>query len=231
MAAKIPAETWNNTLAYFYMLSFCPPDQLKNFKQVSSTLRKSIADQAGMPQIRFFPEAVPLICWRIVAFNQASREPDQDLVKGLTESAVNAARNQKALIAFQERMLAVATLPGRARTENRLRSKRGCGFCAAPCRYGYFVLVSDPRFSTLQRMLEAEENRVEHQRNPLRPAWAFAMTHLMRLLDAKIVYITAEHVGNLAFCLLTLSMAKSRYPLPEKQIANFQEANQIMIHG
>jgi hypothetical protein len=229
MTQSFPAETLKKTIGYFYMLSFCPPSNLDDFKKASSKLRKQLAKEVGMTQTKFFPEVIPLVCWRIVAFSQNSREPDSETVDALVKTAKNAANSHKALSAFQEQMLKIAELPGRAKADNRLHRKKGCRFCEAPCRYGYFSLVSDPQFSLLQRILEAETKKGKGQQSPFRPVWAFTISHLIRLLDAQQGYISADHLGNLAYCLLMLSTAKSRYPLPETQVKAFQEANQKLI--
>jgi hypothetical protein len=231
MTTNISAETLKKTITYFYMLSYCPPTHLKEFNTASEELRKRLAKEAGLAQTKFFAEATPQVCWRIVAFSQNSREPDKKLVDQLAKVAKDASKNQKSLDAFQDKMLEIAALPGRAKAENRLHRKKGCRFCETPCRYGYFSLVSDPHFDLLQRILEAETSKAKNEQNPISPVWAFAISHLMRLLGTESGYISAEHLGNLAFCLLMLSIAKSRYPLPEQQITAFQEANQRLIQN
>jgi hypothetical protein len=231
MTTNISAETLKKAISYFYMLSFCPPNHIKDFNSASGGLRKQLAKEAGLAQSKFFPEVIPQVCWRIVAFSQNSREPDKKLVDQLAKTAKDASKSQKALAAFQEKMLEIAALPGRAKDDNRLHRKKGCRFCETPCRYGYFSLVSDPRFDLLQSILEAETSKAKDEQNPISPVWAFAISHLMKLLGTDQGFISAEHLGNLAFCLLMLSIAKSRYPLPEKQITAFQAANQRLIQS
>jgi len=229
MAMNFRADTVKKTISYFYMLSFCPPANLEDFNKASGELRKQLAKDAGMPQKEFFSEMIPQVCWRIVAFSQSSREPDQTLVDQLSKLAESAAQNSESLSAFQDQMLEIAALPGRAKADNRLHRKKGCRFCEAPCRYGYFSLVSDPQFNLLQQILAAETKKEKGKQNPISAVWSFAITHLMSLMGTEKGYISAQHLGNLAYCLLMLSMAKSRYPLPEKQITAFQQANQRLI--
>ncbi len=231
MTTNISADTLKKTISYYYMLSFCPSTHLKEFTQASGDHRKSLVKEAGLTQTKFFDEVIPQVCWRIVAFSQNSREPDKKLVDQLTKTAKDAEKDQKSLAAFQDKMLEIAALPGRAKADNRLHRKKGCRFCQTPCRYGYFSLVSDPHFDLLQRILEAETGKAKSEQNPINPVWAFAIAHLMRLLDTDQGFISAEHLGNLAFCLLMLSIAKSRYPLPEQQITAFQAANQRLIQS
>jgi hypothetical protein len=229
MAMNFHAGTVKKAISYFYLLSFCPPANLEDFTKASEGLRKQLAEEAGLSQNEFFSEMIPQVCWRIVAFSQSSREPDKELVDLLSKLAESAAQNPESLIAFQAQMLELAALPGRAKADNRLHRKKGCRFCEAPCRYGYFSLVSEPKFYLLQQILEAETKKEKGEQNPIRAVWSFAISHLTSLMSTEQGYISAQHLGNLAYCLLMLSMAKSRYPLPEKQITAFQQANQRII--
>jgi hypothetical protein len=230
MATNFRADTVKKTISYYYLLSYCPPTNLGDFNKASGGFRKQLAKDAGMPQSKFFPEVIPHVCWRIVAFSQSSREPDKELVDQLTKVAQDATKNQESLVAFQDKMLEISALPGRAKADNRLHRKKGCRFCEAPCRYGYFSLVSEPHFDLLQQILEAETKKEKGKQNPISAVWSFAISHLISLMGTEEGYISAQHLGNLAYCLLMLSMAKSRYPLPEKQITAFQEANQRLIN-
>lgn len=58
--------------------------------------------------------------------------------------------------------------------------------------------------------------------------WSFATALLWRAPGARQGYVSAAHLGNLAYCLLTLGTARSRYPLPEGQLKAFQAANQAL---
>jgi hypothetical protein len=126
-------------------------------------------------------------------------------------------------------MSRVAALPGRAKPENRLHRNKGCRLCAAPCMYGYFTLVSDPQFSLLQKNFAEEAGKPASKQTPLMPVYAFTVDHLLSITGTEKGFCEKNHLGNLAFCLLMLSMAKSRLAFPEAQTRLFQEANQVFI--
>jgi hypothetical protein len=230
MKLQFHPETVKKTIAYFYLVSYFPSNHLKEFNTATAELRKQLATEGGMAQKKFFPEIIPEVAWRIVAFSQASREPDEDLVSALAEAALNATKNTKGLRQYQEKMLEIAALPGRAKADNRLHRKKGCRFCETPCRYGFFSLVSDPVFGPLYQSLKTEQEKLKSEQNPVSAVWSFAIYHLLTLVGGSQTPITPDNLGNLAYCLLMLSMAKSRYPLPEKQVIAFQEANQRTIN-
>lgn len=229
MPATIPASVMKKTITYFYTLSFCPPIHFKEFSANSAEFRTELAKEAGMIEKVFLPVAIPEVCKRIVSFNSDSRNPDQKLVTALEKATKNALKNQEGLLKFQEEMLVIAALPGRAKADNRLHRKKGCKFCLTPCRYGYYTLVSEPDFSVLQQALEAEVNKKKAEQNPVQVIWAFVIAHLISTYNSQKGYLIPEHLGNLGYCLLMLSTAKSRFPLPEKQVTAFQEANQNFI--
>ena len=229
MSKTTPAEGMKKAIAYFYLLSFCPPDRLADFKLNTAPMLKEMAERAGVKEKVFLAEALPEVCQRIVAFHQATREPDSKLVEALAKSARTADKNAKTLAAFQDEMKRIATLPGRAKPENRLHRNKGCRYCTAPCLYGYFTLTSDPQVKELQYLFASERERPAGQQTPLRPVYAFAMNHLARVVGARVDIIAFPHVFNLAFCLLLLGMAKSRMALPEKQLLILQGANQEFV--
>lgn len=229
MSKAIPAESMKKAIAYYFLLSYCPPDRLADFKKSTAPMVKAMAEKAGMKEKAYLPAALPEVCHRIVAFHQATREPDPKLVEGLQKAARDAEKNRKTLAAFKEEMTRIAALPGRAKGENRLHRNKGCRYCTAPCRYGYFTLVSDPQIKELQDLFAGETKRPTEQQTPLRPAYAFAMSHLAKVTGATQGDIEFSHVVNLAYCLLLLGMAKSRMALPEKQLLIFQGANQEFI--
>ena len=231
MTKEIPVETLKQTIAYYYLLSYCPPENIADFKKSVAALRKGLAKQAGMKVGDYFKQVIPQVCRRIVSFNEATREPSPEFVDSLTKTARQAEKNPEKAAAFQAEMSKVARLKSRALPENRLHRKKGCAFCRLPCYYGYFTLVSDPDFKELQRLMESEVARPKEQQSPLRPVWSFTFSHMSRVLEADKVFIHRVHAGNLAFCLLMLSMAKSRLPLPEQQIKVFQEVNQALIQA
>jgi hypothetical protein len=229
MAQKLSIEGLQATIGYLYLLSFCPPERVLEFKQAGDPLRAGLAQRAGMDAPGYFAQAVPEACRRIVAFHQRTREPDEETVALLAETARIAHQNTPSATIFANQMARITGLPGRAKAENRLRPSKGCQFCAAPCRYGFFALVSKPNYALLHKLLEEEAQKPADEQDPVRAVWSFATGHLWRTLGLEQGYTTADHLGNLAFCLLTLGTAKSRYPLPDERFQAFQTANQALI--
>ena len=84
-------------------------------------------------------------------------------------AALSADNNEKNLRAFKDKMNQVVTLPGRARSENRLHRNKGCKYCLTPCRYGYFTLVSDPEIKQLQELFNSETGRPAAEQTPSAP--------------------------------------------------------------
>ena len=117
----------------------------------------------------------------------------------------------------------------RAKSDQRLHRNKGCRFCENPCAYGYFSLVSEPRFDLLRLLLDAEKDKAPAEKSAVRAAWSYSVSHLTQAAGVGKELIATPHLGDLAYCLLMLSMAKSRYPLPEKQVQIFQSRNQQMI--
>lgn len=231
MTTTLPARGLKQAISYYYLVTYCPPDHISELKKVSRPLRKSLADQVEIKLAEYFSTAVPEVCRRIVAFQQGTRQPDGATVKTLTSRARRADSNPEKVAAFQALMAEIAEHPGRAKADNRLHRKKGCRFCAAPCRYGYFTLVSDPQFGVLRKMLDAENQKPLGQRNAVNVLWTYTTGHLWRTVGARQGYISVDHLGNLAYCLLMLATAKSRFALPEKQLTAFQEANQNLIQN
>ena len=229
MSKTIPPESMKKTIAYLYLLSFCPPAQLADFKRSTASMLKELAGQAGLTEKEYFTQALPEACHRILAFHQATREPDPELVAALVQAAFTADKNPDTLIAFKAQMNHVAALPGRAKPENRLHRNKGCRYCAAACRYGYFTLVSDPQFSQLQALFAAEASKPASRQTPLTPVYVFAVDHLLKITGTQEGFCELPHAANLAYCLLMLGMAKSRMAFPEAQSRLFQEANQEFV--
>ncbi|MBN1438561.1 MAG: hypothetical protein JW929_04050 [Anaerolineales bacterium] len=230
-APAIRVEALKKTIAYYYLLSYCPPAEVAGFAGVTAPLRKALADTAGMSEAAYFRAVLPEVCRRIVSYHEATREPSPQWVNALVNSAAAAEKSPKNLSRFQEEMTKVARLPGRALPENRLHRKKGCQYCHLPCAYGYFTLISEPVFGGLQELLQAEMQKPASERSPLRPVWGFTAAHLAKTLPSQQGYIHREHLGNLAYCLLMLSMAKSRLAFPDAQLQSFQTANQEFIQG
>ena len=230
MPKQLSIKGLQATIGYVYLLSFCPPERVLEFKQAGEPLRAGLALDAGMSAADYFAQAVPEACRRIVAFHQRSREPDDGLVDDLTQAIRAAHKSPAAAEAVSLHLARVAGLPGRAKPENRLRASKGCQFCAAPCRYGFFALVSKPNYDLLHQLLEEEAREPKAEQDPVGAAWTFATGHLWRTLGSRQGYISTTHLGNLAYCLLTLGTAKSRYPLPDDEFQTFQVVNQALIH-
>ena len=229
MTQRLSVNGLQATIGYLYLLSFCPPERTKEFQQAGEPLRAGLALEAGLAPPDYFARAVPEACRRIVAFHQRTREPDGEMVSALIEAARAAHAHSLAAAVFNDQMARVAGLPGRAKPENRLRQSKGCQFCAAPCRYGFFALATKPNYDLLRQLLGAEAQKPAAEQDPVRAARTFATGHLWRALGSRQGYISTAHLGNLAYCLLTLGTAKSRYPLPEEQFQAFQAANQALI--
>lgn len=218
MVKMITAQEIKQAISFYYLLSYCPPDNLEEFLEETNQMRA---------QIPYGVEAE--VASRIVTFHTASRLPDEALIEKLISSLQNAANGGEDLRAFQALMEEIFALPGRAKADNRLHRKKGCRFCESPCAYGYFSLVSEPRFELLMRLLAEEKQKPPEEKSAVRAAWSYAVSHIATVTGAAKGYISTRHLGNLAYCLLMLSMAKSRYPLPEEQIKTFQARNQRLI--
>jgi hypothetical protein len=233
-AAAAPApsvEALKKSIAYYYLLSYCPTEQVVEFVNSTGPLRKALAESAGMSETAYFNAVLPEVCRRIVSYHEATREPNPQWVDALVTSAAGVDKSPENLSRFQEEMSKVARLPQRALPENRLHRKKGCQYCRLPCYYGYFTLVSEPVFSGLQEMLKAETQKTAPEQSPLHPVWGFTISHLAKTMESRQGYIHRAHLGNLAYCLLMLSMAKSRLAVPEAQLEAFQSANQALIRS
>lgn len=230
MSIKFPAETIKKAIAYFYLLSYSPPEKIREVKDSLAPLLEALVGAAGVSESSFYEEIIPEVCRRIVTFHEDSREPSQRWVEALVETASKASNSPQDAYDFQEKMSEVAQMPQRALPNNRLHRKKGCTFCHLPCRYGFFTLVSDPNFSTLREMLNVEVERRKETQSAIRPVWRFSLTHLKQLTGIADGYtIEKGHLGNLSYCLLMLAMAKSRLALPEKQLKVYQAINRGLI--
>jgi len=231
MSQPLPTEGLQMTISYLYLLSFCPPEHISHLKQSSELLRTGLSNKAELSEEDYFAKVIPEACRRIVAFHQNTREPDEDLVAELSKLAKVADSSPEAAWEFSTQMTKIAQLPERAKQKNRLRSNQGCQFCATPCLYGYFAMVSKPNYDHLNELLETELKKPKEEQDPLHVIWTFAMGHLWRTVGLRQGYVSANHLGNLGYCLLTLGMAKSRYPFPAEKMEAFQQANQALIEN
>jgi hypothetical protein len=231
MQSTIPADIMMRTISYYYLVYYCPPSQVLALKEAAEPLRKSLSEGAGMAIDEYFQASAPEVAWRTVAFHQATREPEAEIVEKLSRAVVGADASADGAAAFQLAMSELAVHPGRAKAANRLHRQKGCKYCMAPCRYGYFTLVSDPVFENMLAMLSAEMEKQAELRNPVNVLWTYTATHLWRTLGVREAFIRADHLGNLSYCLLMLATAKSRYAVPEKQLQAYQAMNQNTIQN
>jgi len=228
MTKNISAESLKKAICYYYLLTYCSPEGISAHKKALRSMRKEAENLSDMKVGEFFKLAAREASHHIVAFHQRTREPDADWVEALTKSALKADSSPKGAAAFQDMMTLVARLPGRAKPENRLHRRRGCQYCAVPCHYGYFSLVSEPDFDTLQGFLDTELSALQEGKKPIMAVTSFALTHIVETagIGTGGLNIAPDHLANLAYCLLTLATAKSRLPFPEKQFRLFQAVNQ-----
>ena len=209
---NLSASTTRRTIIYLNLLSYIPPERVCEFPSPGEMFGEG------------WPQTVETAARLMVSFQSASRDPDGELVKGMVDAALNVDSSPEACRAFQEKMDTLAQLPGHAKAHNRLHRKRGCQLCESPCRYGYFSLISEPDFSTLQEQLVAESG------GPVQAVWQFTLNHIDKIFQTGHWPITKKHLGNLSYCLISLATAKSRFAFPEEQMRKFQDLNQAMIY-
>lgn len=225
MASTLSGHAIKQMIGYFYLVAYCPSKHVSELKKASRRMRTRLAKEAGFKMKDFTENAIPEVAWRIVAYQQATREPDQNTVMTLMNLLKSADSNPVKATAYQILMADIAAHPGRAKEDNRLHRKKGCQFCAAPCRYGFFTLISDPNFAELRTMLESNNRKPLEDRDPVNILWSYTARHLWKVLGVRKGFIQANHLGNLSYCLLMLATAKSRFALPETQLKKFQEMN------
>ena len=218
-------------ISYYYLVAFCPPAHVKDLKKASQKMRTGLTKLAGLKMKEFTAGVIPEVARRMVAFQQATREPDQETVDQLSKALKSADSSPKKAAAYQGVMKSIAIHPGRAKMGNRLHRNKGCKYCQAPCQYGFFSLISEPDFKSLLAMLGAENKKIAAERNPVNVLWTYTTAHLWKTLEAQQGFISADHLGNLSYCLLMLGTAKSRLALPEAQLTRYQELNQNTIRS
>jgi hypothetical protein len=225
----IPAEIMKKTIAYFYLLSFCPPENLGLFIRRTAPLRGRLAAGAGMDPGAYFSRSAPEVSRRIVAFHQAARDPDAGIAASLADVLGSADQSPECLAAFQKKIAEIAALPARAGVPNRLLQDKGCRRCASPCRFGFFILMSSPHFDRLQELMAEESAKPVPGQSPLSPALGFAVSHLLDFTGEPEGFMRIEDLANLSYCLLVWGMARSRRALPENYLRLYQAANQEFI--
>jgi len=194
-------------------------------------LRRGLARDAETSEEDYFDLAIPEACRSILAYHTPSRKVDAEVSAKLTKAAQTAVHNSEGASQFGTIMAEIANLPGRAKTNQRLVAERGCQFCEAPCRYGYFVLITEPDFNCLSRLLATGIQKNDQGNDAVRILWAFANQHLWRTMGQPQSYITAEHLGNLAYCLFSIGTSKSRRRLKIAAYQAIQKANQELIQN
>ncbi len=231
MTEQIHPIAIKKMISYYYLVAFCPPAHISALKKASQKMRSALAKESGLKMADFIKAVAPEVGQRMAAFQQASRTPDEDTVKKLVKAIISADTKPEKAAEYQSTMKAIAIHPGRAKMSNRLHRQKGCGYCQAPCQYGFFSLISEPDFKTLLTMLGAENKKIASERNPVNVLWTYTTTHLWNQLGVNEGFISADHLGNLSYCLLMLGTAKSRFALPEAQLTRFQEMNQNTIRS
>ncbi len=229
MTKQISVESLRVTTGYLYLLWFCPPDRVYEYYQASEPLRRGLAKNTGLSEIEYFDLAIPEACQRILAYHTPGRKVDDVLSTRFIKAAHIAARSPEDALHFGTIMAVIAELPGRSKKNQRLASERGCQFCKTPCRYGYFVLITEPEFKSLSKLLETETEKEDQGIDAVRILWAFTNEHLWRTLGQPQSYIAASHLGNLAYCLLSIGTSKSRRRFKKAAYQAFQQANQESI--
>jgi len=225
MAKSISAVSIARMLNYYYLVFFCPAEYIGELEKASQKMRANLAKEAGLKLDDFNDQVAPELARRIVAFQQATRKPDEEIIKELAVRLREADNSPEQAIAFQQSMKTIASHPARAKPTNRLHRLKGCDFCASPCRYAFFTLISEPDFKALQAMLDVENQKLAQERNAVHVLWVYTRQHLWKALGAQAGYITPLDLGNLSYCLLLLGTAKSRMALPEKQLMLYQSLN------
>jgi len=230
MTHQISADSIEATIAYLYLLAYCPPEAVPEFYLSTSHLRSALAEQAGLTESAYLEAVFPIACQKIVSFYQAKTIADDDTtLMDLVALAKSAGSSAADVVALQAKLITLAQSPKRARERNRLRKRAGCQYCQIPCQFGLFSLVSHPNYKLLQQMLTEETKKPKEAQNPINLLWSYTIGHVWRTLGVKETYMPANSLGNLAYCLLTMVMGKSRLAFPASEMAQFQRYNQAQI--
>jgi hypothetical protein len=229
MAKTIPPQVIRKLISYYYLVSYCPPEYINEFKEASQKMFTTLVDSTGYDTDEMFALTIPEVARRIMAFHLATREPDPDGVAALAQMLKIADKSPQETAIFQRVMHLIAVHPSRSKLDNRLHRNKGCAFCTAPCRYGYFTLVSNPDFITLKALLDAENRKFARERDAVKVLWNYTKKHVWSVLGTEAGFIRPEDLGNLSYCLLLLGTAKSRFALPEAQLKRYQELTLLNV--
>jgi hypothetical protein len=230
MANSVSPKTIKKMVSYYYLVFFCPPEYIRTLEKSSRVMRTRLAEDAGTTLDEFTNLVVPEVALRVVAFQHATRLPEDKAIQELAKVMRNADGSREMASAYQEVMKDITSNLGRAKPANRLHRQKGCDFCDAPCQYGFFTLMSEPNYKTLQVMLDAENKKNAKEHNVVNTLWGYTRSQIWNVLETRAGMITAEHLGNLSYCLLLQGIAKSRFALPEKQLKTFQALNRGAIN-
>ena len=213
-----PSEI-KSALFYYLLLSCATPESIEQWP--------AVREQLGIHTDKIIHD----VCQRIVSFHHAKRYPDEQLVHELETIVRKADSSVQDCFEFQQIMAQLAALPARSKMKNRLHCKRGCQFCAFPCRYGYLSLLMELDLSRMEVLIKTEAEKLNGRRKVVSPIWQFTMEQIGKCLPINHVWqITPEHLGNLSYCLLALATSKSRFPYPAAEMNQFQNMNQNEIH-
>lgn len=229
MANTIHPQAIRKMISYYHLVSYCPPEYIHELKEAGQKMLTRLAGSNGCSTHELTESAVTEAARRILAFHSATREPDPGGVDALAQVMKAAEDSPQAAATFQGVMRLVAEHSSRAKLRNRLHRNKGCAYCAAPCRYGFFTLVSDPDFITLKAMLDAENQKIIQERDAIKVLWTYTKKHIWSVLENNAGIIRPEDLGNMSYCLLLLGTAKSRFALPEAQLKRYLELTRLKI--
>lgn len=231
MTKVLPAQGLEMTMGYLHLMAYCPADYIFYFNEASSSLREALAYQVGLSEAEYMKLVLPEACQRTVTFYQNKPKPDKKLVIELLEVALEADKSPEAAGRFSNQMMSLADMPKQVKPRQRhgLYNKEAFKINPAAMKYVLFAMVSKPNYELLKNMLAEETKKPTEEQDVVQTVWTFTLGHLWRTLGLKQAYVTADHLGNLAYCLLALSMYKSRNPFPEAAMETFYRANQAQI--
>ena len=229
MVKMVQPNAIKKMISYYYLVSYCPPGYIDDLRAAGQSMFSKLAISSRCSTEDFIEIALPDVARRILAFHQATREPEIDEVDSLARLLKTADSSPQQTADFQSAMDSIVAHPNRAKSSNRLHRLKGCAFCSEPCRYGFFSLVSEPDFHILKALLDAENQKLVQQRDVVRALWNYTKQHIWSVLGTEAGIITAEHIGNLSYCLLLLGTAKSRFALPEAQLKQYLEQTRVHV--
>jgi hypothetical protein len=230
MSITLSAAAVKKAIVYYYLLSYCDPQNIGELYEKLTSFRKAQVAGLEINEDLYFQAVLPEVCQRIVGFHCDTRNPDESMVNALRETAAKAHQSPQDAETFQQQMRIIQSLPERALPDNRLHRRKGCAFCLQPCSYGFFTLVSEPDFKVLKQMLDAELQRDRATQSAIRPIWYFTSAHMAKVMHFEEEFsISKQYLGNLSYCLLMLATAKSRIALREEKLQIYQQINQHYI--